>query len=174
MFVSNLITFFIIATTSATLSGQTITSAAQVANALRPLAGDFAFALFALGIIGTGMLAVPVLAGSAAYALSEAFGWSEGLGKTFRQAKAFYGVIIVSTAIGLLVNFTSIAPITLLYYAAILNGLLAPPLMILIIMIGNNKKILGDKTNGKIGNILGVIITTVMSSLTLYFLYSLF
>jgi NRAMP (natural resistance-associated macrophage protein)-like metal ion transporter len=173
MFVSNLITFFIIATTSATLGGETITSAAQVANALRPLAGDFAFALFALGIIGTGMLAVPVLAGSAAYALSEAFGWSEGLGKTFRQAKAFYGVIIASTAIGLLVNFTTIAPITLLYYAAILNGLLAPPLMILIIMIGNNKKILGEHTNGKIGNILGVIITTIMSALTLYFLYSL-
>lgn len=174
MFVSNLITFFIIATTSATLSGQTITSAAQVAEALRPLAGDFAFALFALGIIGTGMLAVPVLAGSAAYAISEAFGWKEGLGKTFHQAKAFYIVIILSTLIGLLVNFTSIAPITLLYYAAILNGLLAPPLMILIILIGNNKKILGEHTNGTLGNILGVIITTIMSALTLYFLYSLF
>lgn len=176
MFVSNLITFFIIVTAAGTLgaSGITsITSAAQVADSLRPFAGDFATLLFTLGIVGTGLLAVPVLAGSAAYAISEMFGWTEGLGKTFSQAKAFYGVIIASTLIGLLVNVTSIPPITMLYYAAILNGLLAPVLMVIIIMIGNNKKILGDKVNGALGNILGITITVVMSALTIYFLYSL-
>jgi NRAMP (natural resistance-associated macrophage protein)-like metal ion transporter len=174
MFVSNLITFFIIITASATIGGQSITSAAQVAESLRPLAGDLAFALFALGIIGTGMLAVPVLAGSAAYALSEAFGWNEGLSKTFTQARAFYGVIIISTVIGLLVNFSDINPMVMLYYAAILNGLLAPPLMVLILLIANNKKILGNNVNGKLANILGITITTIMSILTLYFIYSLF
>lgn len=177
MFVSNLVTFFIIVTAASTLRSQGITevtSAAEVANSLRPLAGDFASLLFTLGIVGTGLLAVPVLAGSAAYALSEAFGWSEGLGKKFNQARAFYVVIILSTLVGLLVNVTPISPITMLYYAAILNGLLAPPLMILILLIANNKKILGDRTNSRLQNILGTIITVVMSGLTIYFLYSLF
>lgn len=177
MFVSNLVTFFIIITASSTLhnAGITeITSAAQVAESLRPFAGDFAALLFTLGIVGTGLLAVPVLAGSAAYAISEMFGWKEGLGKTFSQAKAFYAVIIGATVIGLLVNVTSINPIAMLYYAAILNGLLAPPLMILILLISNNKKILGNKVNGTVGNVLGIIITCIMSALTLYFLYSLF
>lgn len=176
MFVSNLITFFIIVTAAGTLGANgitSITSAAQVADSLRPFAGDFATLLFTLGIVGTGLLAVPVLAGSAAYAISEMFGWTEGLGKTFSQAKAFYSVIIASTLIGLLVNVTSIPPITMLYYAAILNGLLAPVLMVIIIMIGNNKKILGDKVNGTLGNILGITITVIMSALTIYFLYSL-
>jgi Mn2+/Fe2+ NRAMP family transporter len=176
MFVSNLITFFIIVTAASTLRAQGITevtSAAQVASALKPLAGEFSSLLFAIGIIGTGMLAVPVLAGSAAYAISEAFGWREGLGKTFSQARAFYGVIIIATLIGLLVNITSISPISMLYYSAILNGLLAPPLMILIILIANNKEILGNRVNGRLQNILAIIITTIMSALTLYFLYSL-
>jgi NRAMP (natural resistance-associated macrophage protein)-like metal ion transporter len=177
MFVSNLVTFFIIITAASTLGAHgitNITSAAQVASSLEPFAGRFASLLFTLGIIGTGLLAVPVLAGSAAYAISEMFGWQEGLGKTFTQARAFYGVIIVATIVGLLVNISPINPITMLYYAAILNGLLAPPLMILILYIGNNKKILGDKVNGRLGNILGVVITLIMSSLTLYFLYTLF
>ena len=176
MFVSNLVTFFIIITAASTLGKHgvtTITSAAQVADSLVPFAGEFAALLFTLGIVGTGLLAVPVLAGSAAYAISEMFGWEEGLGKTFSQAKAFYGVIIVATLMGLLVNVTPIDPIVMLYYAAILNGLLAPPLMIIILMIGNNKKILGDRVNGILGNILGIIITFIMSALTLYFLYTL-
>jgi NRAMP (natural resistance-associated macrophage protein)-like metal ion transporter len=177
MFVSNLVTFFIIITAASTLgaSGLTsITSAAQVAESLRPLAGNFAFLLFAIGIIGTGLLAVPVLAGSASYAISETFGWKEGLGKTFTQARGFYIIIIFSLIIGMAVNIIDINPITMLYYSAILNGLLAPPLMILILLIGNNKKILKNHTNGKLGNILGISITTIMSALTIYFLYSLF
>ena len=177
MLVSNLVTFFIIITAASTLKEQgitSITSAAQVAESLRPFAGDFASLLFTLGIVGTGLLAVPVLAGSAAYAISEMFGWQEGLGKKFSQARSFYIVIILSTLVGLLVNLSPINPITMLYYSAILNGLLAPPLMILILLIGNNKKILGDRVNGKLGNILGVIITVIMSALTIYFLYNLF
>jgi Mn2+/Fe2+ NRAMP family transporter len=176
MFVSNLVTFFIIITAASTLGGAgltSITSAAQVAESLRPLAGDFAFLLFAIGIIGTGLLAVPVLAGSASYAVSEAFGWKEGLGKTFTQARGFYIIIILSLIIGMSVNILDINPITMLYYSAILNGLLAPPLMILILLIGNNKKILGRHVNGKLGNFFGIIITAIMSTLTLYFLYSL-
>ena len=177
MFVSNLVTFFIIITAASTLGAHgitNITSAAQVAGSLVPFAGKFASLLFTLGIVGTGLLAVPVLAGSAAYAISEMFGWKEGLGKKFSQARGFYLVIILSTLIGLLVNISPINPITMLYYSAILNGLLAPPLMILILCIGNNKTILGEKVNGKLGNILGVIITVIMSSLTLYFLSTLF
>jgi NRAMP (natural resistance-associated macrophage protein)-like metal ion transporter len=177
MLVSNVVTFFIIITAASTLhaNGVTnITSAAQVAQSLVPFAGEFAGLLFTLGIVGTGLLAVPVLAGSAAYAISEAFGWKEGLGKRFTQAKAFYVVIIIATLIGALVNISSINPITMLYYAAILNGLLAPPLMILILLVANNKKILGDRVNGTMGNIFGIIITVIMSSLTLYFLYTLF
>ena len=176
MFVSNIITFFIIITAASTLGAHgitNITSAAQVAESLVPFAGQFAGLLFTLGIVGTGLLAVPVLAGSAAYAISEAFGWKEGLGKKFRQAEAFYVVIIIATIVGAIVNLSPINPITMLYYAAILNGLLAPPLMILILLIGNNKKILGDRVNGTLGNIFGIIITCIMSSLTLYFLYTL-
>ncbi len=177
MLVSNVVTFFIIITAASTLGANgitNITSAAQVAESLEPFAGKYASLLFTLGIIGTGLLAVPVLAGSAAYAISEAFGWKEGLGKRFSRARAFYLVIIIATLIGALVNISSINPITMLYYAAILNGLLAPPLMILILLIGNNKDILGKNVNGRWGNILGVIITVIMSALTLYFLYSLF
>lgn len=177
MLISNVVTFFIIITAAGTLGKEgitSITSASQVAASLEPLAGKSASLLFTLGIVGTGLLAIPVLAGSAAYAIAEAFGWKEGLGKTFKEAKGFYTVIILSTLIGVLVNLSSINPIVMLYYAAILNGLLAPILMILILLIANNKKILGKQTNGRLGNTLGIIITTIMSSLTLYFLYTLF
>lgn len=172
MFVSNLVTFFIIITAAGTLGAHgitEITSAAQVASSLEPLAGKFASLLFTLGIVGTGLLAVPVLAGSAAYAISEAFGWEEGLEKKFSHAKAFYIVIIISTLIGLLVNISPINPITMLYYAAILNGVLAPPLMVLILLTANNKNILGDKVNGKLSNILGIIITIIMTVLPIIF-----
>lgn len=177
MLISNMITFFIIITAANTLGVngiQNITSAAQVAESLRPFAGDFASLLFTLGIVGTGLLAVPVLAGSAAYAMSEMFGWEEGLSKSFAQARSFYFVIILSTLVGLLVNLSPINPITMLYYSAMLNGLLAPPILILILLIGNNKKILGKNTNGRLGNILGIIITCIMSALSLYFLYNAF
>lgn len=175
MFVSNLITFFIIITSASTLHGvgaENIT-ATYLAEALRPLAGDYATILFALGIIGTGMLAVPVLAGSAAYAVAEAFGWKEGLGKTFAQAKGFYSVIILATIIGISFSFTSIDPMLILYYSAILNGLLAPMLLIMILMIANNKNILGKYTNSLLSNIFGITITVIMSIATILFLVTL-
>jgi NRAMP (natural resistance-associated macrophage protein)-like metal ion transporter len=176
MFFSQAIMFFIIVTVAATLavSGTTtIATAADAAAALRPVAGNFAFMLFALGIIGTGLLAVPVLAGSAGYALAEALGWKVGLGKRFSQAKGFYVIIAVATLVGLLVNFSSIAPMTMLYYAAMLNGVLAPPLMILILFIANNSTILGKHTNSWFSNTLGIVITVLMSIVSLSLLYSL-
>lgn len=166
MFFSNLVMFFIIMTTASTLGVHGIAeiqSADQAAQALRPLAGDFAYLLFCAGIIGTGLLAVPVLAGSAAYAFSETFGWKEGLYRNFKQAHAFYGVIIFATLVGLLINFSSIPPFKMLYYTAVLNGICAPPLLVLIMLISNNKKIMNTYTNGKISNVFGWIITVIMS-----------
>ncbi len=173
MFFSQLITFFIIATVASTLSVTPITSAAQAAEALRPVAGEWAFFLFALGIISTGLLAVPVLAGSAAFAVAEAAHWKVGLEKRFDKARMFYGVIVVSTLVGLLVNALPIDPITLLYYAAALNGVLAPPLLIIILLIANNKKILGSRTNGALANIVGIATAAIMSAIALCFLFTL-
>lgn len=175
MFFSNLVMFFIIVTTASTLNINGITNietAPQAAQALRPFAGDFAFLLFALGIIGTGFLAVPVLAGSASYALTEAFGWKEGLYRKFSHAQGFYGVIIVATLIGFIVNFTPIKPFTLLYYTAVINGICAPPLLILIMLIGNNKTIMKEHTNSRFSNLLGWIITGIMSLTSLALLAS--
>lgn len=167
MFFSNLIMFFIIVTTASTLNSHGITNietADQAAIALKPIAGNFTFILFALGIIGTGFLALPVLAGSASYAISEAFNWKSGLSLKFNKAKAFYSVIIISTLVGLLVNFTSIKPFTMLYYSALLNGICAPPLMIMILIISNSKKIMGTHTNNLFSNILGITITLIMTA----------
>lgn len=166
MFFSNIVMFFIIVTTASTLHASGITNietADQAAQILRPLAGDFAFLLFAAGIVGTGLLAIPILAGSASYAVSEAFNWKEGLYRKFTQAHGFYGVITIATLIGLLVNFTPIKPFTMLYYTAILNGLVAPPLMILIMLTANNKKIMGHSTNSLLSNSIGWAITGVMT-----------
>lgn len=166
MLFSNVIMWFIILTTASTLHVGNIINietADQAALALKPVAGDLAFILFALGIIGTGLLAVPILAATAAYALAETFGWEEGLYLKAHQASAFYGVIIASTLIGLLVNLTSIKPFQMLYYSAILNGICAPPLIILIILIGKNKKIMGSYTNSSFSNVMGYIITGIMS-----------
>jgi len=166
MFFSNLIMFFIIITTASTLHTHGITnieSADQAANALKPIAGNFAFILFALGIIGTGFLALPVLAGSASYALSEAFNWKAGLSLKFNQAKAFYTIIIISTLAGLLINFTEIKPFTMLYYSAMLNGICAPPLMVIILIIANSKKIMGRHTNSLFSNIVGITVTAIMT-----------
>jgi Mn2+/Fe2+ NRAMP family transporter len=177
MFFSQVVMFFIIVTVAATLGKQgvtTIATAADAAKALQPVAGNFAFLLFTVGIIGTGMLAVPVLAGSAGYALAEALGWEVGLGVRYSKAKGFYGIIAVATLIGLFVNFTSIPPMTMLYYAAMVNGVLAPPLMILILFIANNKKVLGTRTNSWVSNTLGIAITILMSVVALGLLYSTF
>lgn len=177
MFFSNLVMFFIILTTASTLGKHGITdiqSADQAAQALRPLAGNFAYLLFAFGIIGTGLLAIPVLAGSTAYAVSEAIGWKTGLYRKFNKAHGFYGVIMGATIIGLLMNFTSIPPFKLLYYTAVLNGLCAVPLLVLILLISNNKSIMNKHTNGIFSNILGVCITGIMALCAVALLFSFF
>lgn len=176
MLFSQVMTFMIVVTTAATLFANGITNintASDAAQALKPLAGNFAYLLFALGIIGTGLLAVPVLSGSAAYAVSEALGWDSGLGKKFKEVRGFYGIIIISTVFGLLLNFIGIDPIKALYYAAAINGLLSPPLMVFILMIGNNKKIMGKYVNKRISKILTFIIIVVMGACGLFLLYSI-
>jgi Mn2+/Fe2+ NRAMP family transporter len=130
--------FAIMVTSASTLGKEGVTqveTAAQAAKALEPIAGGFASALFALGIVGTGLLAIPTLAGSAAYALAEAFGWREGLGRSLRQAPGFYGVIAGAMILGLLLNFLGIDPIRALFLSAILNGLAAPPLILVMLIL---------------------------------------
>jgi NRAMP (natural resistance-associated macrophage protein)-like metal ion transporter len=166
MFLSNVVMFFIIAACAATLHASgitTITSAAEAANALRPLAGDNAYLLFTLGIIGTGMLAIPVLAGSSSYALSEAFGWKQGLYRKWNQAYAFYGVIIVATLLGGVMNFVGIDPIKALIYSAVVNGLVAPVVLILVVLLSNSKKVMGMRTNSRITNSIGWVTTLLMA-----------
>ena len=176
MFFSNMVMFFIILVAAGQLYPRGITSietAADAAQLLKPLAGEFAFLLFAAGIIGTGLLAVPVLAGSASYAISEAFGWKEGLYRKFNQAHGFYGVIIIATLVGMLINLTPIEPFKMLYYTAVLNGVVAPPLLFLIMLISSNKGIMGKYTNSKLSNILGWSITVFMSLASLFLLSTL-
>ncbi|WP_309622777.1 divalent metal cation transporter [Novosphingobium sp.] len=172
---SHITALFIIIATAATLNagGVThITSAAQAAEALRPIAGQFAFALFAVGIIGTGLLAVPILAGSAAYAVSETFGWTEGLDRKPREAKAFYGAIAAATAGGILLNLVNIDPMRALYWAAVVNGLLAPPLMVVTMLIARNKAIMGDLVMGRWLEFGGWLSTAVMFVVAGVFLLS--
>lgn len=167
MIFSQLVTFFIIVATAATLHRAGITSinsAQDAALALRPLAGDFAFGLFALGIVGTGLLGIPVLAGSAAYAVAEAAGWQEGLNLKFNQAKGFYAVILISLVVGLAMNILGIDPIKALMYAAIVNGLVAPVLIALMVKIASNQKIMGSKRNSWITITIGWITCGVMAS----------
>lgn len=175
MLFSNIVMFFIMITTASTLHKNGITSietADQAAMALRPVAGDFASVLFTFGIIGTGLLAVPVLAGAASYAMSEAFGWTAGLNKKFTQAHGFYLIIAIATLGGLLVNFSPIKPFQLLYYTAVLNGIIAPPLMCMIMLISNNRKIMGEHTNSRFSSIMGWTITGIMSVASLMLLIS--
>jgi NRAMP (natural resistance-associated macrophage protein)-like metal ion transporter len=166
MLFSNLVMWFIIITTASTLFRHGITdidSAPKAAEALRPIAGRFASILFAAGIVGTGLLAVPILAGASAYAMAETFTWHEGLYLKLRQAWGFYGVIAFSTMLGAAMNFVGINPIKALYYTAVINGLVAPPLLWLIMLIGNNRKIMNDKVNGRASNILGWFTTIAMT-----------
>jgi len=176
MVFSNVITFFVIITAAATLgvAGMTtIQTADQAAQALIPLAGHFAFLLFALGIVGTGLLSIPVLAGSASYALSETIGWKTGLYRKFSKAKGFYSIIIVATIIGVCINFVNIPTFTMLYYTAALNGITAPLLMILIIAIANDKKLMGEHTSSKTANAVAWIGVVAMGIAALALLYSL-
>jgi NRAMP (natural resistance-associated macrophage protein)-like metal ion transporter len=166
MFFSQIIMFFIIVTTAATLHASgitTIQTASQAAEALRPLAGNLAYLLFAAGIIGTGLLSVPVLAGASAYAVAETAGLKEGLGKKPGRATGFYAVLVASTLVGMSLDLLGINPITALYYTAALNGLAAPPLMALVIMIANRKDIMGRFVNSRTSNILGWTIVLIMT-----------
>jgi len=165
MALSNLISLFIIVTTAATLRTQGITdiqTSADAAQALRPIAGDFAFVLFASGIIGIGLLAVPVLAGSAAYALGEAFDWRTGLSRSPGEAKAFYGAIAVATIVGVGINLVAIDPIKALFWAAVLNGIVAVPLMVVIMVMAANPRVMGDFTLPLPLKVLGWACTLVM------------
>ena len=162
---SNLVMYFIILATALTLfkNGKTdIKSAADAAEALKPLVGDFAGILFAAGMIGAALLAIPILSGSAAYAIAEAFGWQYGLETHWSKARPFYAVIVVSTAIGVAMNFVGINPIDALFYTAVLNGIVAPPLLVLVMLSARNPKVMGDQTVGPLLIALGWLATTGM------------
>ncbi len=176
MVFSNTVMFFIIATAASTLARAGITqidTAAQAAEALTPLAGEFAGLIFALGIIGTGLLTVPILAGASAYALAEACGWQEGLSLRWNRAKGFYGIILTAMIVGLLLNYVGIPPFRMLYLTAVLNGVLAPPLIVLIVLMAGNKKIMGKASSGKISKTVGWIAATLMGGTALTLLYTL-
>jgi Mn2+/Fe2+ NRAMP family transporter len=165
MFLSNLVFYFVILACAATLhaSGTTeITSAAEAAEALRPFAGDAATVLFAVGIVGSGFLAVPVLTGASAYAVADTFGWRFGLDRKPGEARGFYAVIVVSTLVGVLINFLGINPIKALFWSAVINGLLAPPLLVLIMLVANSPDVMGRRVNGRFANVLGWTATAVM------------
>ncbi|MBI2327452.1 divalent metal cation transporter [Candidatus Curtissbacteria bacterium] len=174
MFFSNLVMFAIIATTASTLYRfgiNEITTASDAAKALEPIAGSASSLLFTLGIVGTGLLAIPVLAGSAAYAVSEIFGWREGLSKSFRQARAFYGVIIVSTVIGFLMNLANINPFKALFATAVIYGLISPILIMFILLIANKKQVMGNAANNTASNILGGFTLILMTAAATVFLF---
>ena len=163
---SNLISLAIIMATAATLHRQGITqidSAAQAAEALRPFAGQFAFLLFALGIVGTGFLAVPVLAGSSAFAVAEVFGWKEGLEYKPQQAAGFYSIIVLATTIGVLIDWSPINPIRALFWSAVLNGVAAVPLMVAMMIVVSSKRVMGKFTASLSLQLLGWAATLVMA-----------
>jgi NRAMP (natural resistance-associated macrophage protein)-like metal ion transporter len=163
---SNLVAFFIILTTAATLHASGITNiqtSAQAAEALRPLAGEFTFLLFSLGIIGTGMLAVPVLAGSAAYAVAEALNWRAGLDLKPEEGKGFYGIIAVATMGGVILCFTPIDPVQALFYSAVINGVIAVPIMVVMMLLGSRREVMGEYAIGRRLRRLGWAATLVMA-----------
>ncbi|WP_374618200.1 NRAMP family divalent metal transporter [Pandoraea sp.] len=175
MLYSNVAAYFIILATAVTLhvAGVTdITTAAQAASALRPLAGDFAYTLFALGILGVGLIGVPVLAGSGAYALAEAMGWKEGLERKFSDATGFYSIIAVSVLAGLGIQYSPISPMKALFWSAVINGFVAVPLMVVIILLVSKKSIMGDFTSSRPVIVLASIATAVMTAaaLSMFFL----
>jgi len=164
---SNVVQFFIILATASTLfraGRHDIETTRQAAEALRPLAGNAAYALFAIGLIGSGLLAVPVLAGSASFAIAELLGWRAGLDEPFRRARRFYVVFGVAIAIGIAIDLVGQAPIRMLFYAAILNGIAAPPLMMIIMLVANNDRVMGPWTNTRALNTLGWLATALMTA----------
>jgi NRAMP (natural resistance-associated macrophage protein)-like metal ion transporter len=164
-FFSNIVMFFIILTTAITLNrhGTThIETTRQAAEALRPLAGRFAATLFTVGIIGVGFLAIPTLAGSTAYAFAETLGWRQGLDKKLNQARAFYALILVATGVGVGLDFAGINPVKALYWTAVINGLLAPFLLVAILVVASDKKLMQDQPSSSLGWIVVAITTVAM------------
>ena len=164
---SNLVAFFIIVTAAATLHARgifDIQTSTQAAMALKPIAGRFAFLLFALGIIGTGLLALPVLAGSAAYAVGEALHWKVGLNRSPKRAKPFYGVIAVATLLGLSMNILHVNPIKALFWSAVINGVVAVPIMVLMMLMAQNERVMGQFTLNMRQKFFGWLATAVMSA----------
>jgi NRAMP (natural resistance-associated macrophage protein)-like metal ion transporter len=177
LFLSNLVMFFIIAVCSHTLFANGITNietATDAAKALAPLAGSWATILFAIGIIGTGLLAIPILAGSTAYAITESFGWKEGLYRKWKTAHAFYGVIAISIIIVILLNFIGIDPIKALIYSAIANGIIAPIILVFIVKISSSHKIMGEFKNKPITKAIGWSVVILMSITAIAAIISLF
>jgi Mn2+/Fe2+ NRAMP family transporter len=174
MTVSGFVMFFIILTTGTVLFKggiHQIDTVEQAALALKPLAGNLAYLLFAVGVIGTGFIAIPVLSGSISYIITETFGWEQGLDKKFHEAKEFYMVIGISLILGLSLNYIGITPIQSLIYTAILYGLTAPVLIAIILHISNNKKIMGENVNGPITNLLGFLALIVMTLAAVTLIY---
>lgn len=165
MLYSNLTSYFIILATAVTLHTagiKDITTAAQAASALRPLAGDFAFILFAIGILGVGLIGVPVLAGSAAYALAETMGWEWGLERTVKQAKGFYGIIAISVLAALAIQYSPISPMKALFWSAVINGVVAVPLLVVILLLASKESIMGKYVVPRYLQVLGWMTTGVM------------
>jgi NRAMP (natural resistance-associated macrophage protein)-like metal ion transporter len=176
MFLSNIVMFFIISACASVLfkHGITnITSAAQAAEALKPFAGNATFWLFAIGIVGMGLLAIPVMAGASAYAISESIGKRQGLNSSLKQASAFYGVIIISMMLGLAMNFIGINPIKALIYSAVLNGVVSPIILVLILLIARNSHIMGEWKNGRVSAAFGWLLAFVMGVAGIAALYTL-
>jgi NRAMP (natural resistance-associated macrophage protein)-like metal ion transporter len=174
MTLSGLVMYFIILTSGTVLYNggvHQIDTVEQAAMALKPLAGNMAYLLFAVGIIGTGLIAIPVLSGSVSYIFAETFGWEQGLDKKFHEAKAFYVVIAISLILGLSLNYIGISPVKALIYTAVLYGLTAPVLIAIILHISNNRKIMGDNVNGKVANIFGFIALIVMTAAAITLIY---
>jgi NRAMP (natural resistance-associated macrophage protein)-like metal ion transporter len=168
MFFSNLVMFFIVLTTAATLHAhgvQNIETARQASEALRPLAGEGAYFLFTLGLIGTGMLGVPVLAGSCAYAIAEASSWkAASLSKKPRRALRFYLVIVGAMVVGLTLDFAGLNAVKMLFWSAVVNGVLAPPLVVLVVLLSSDKKVMGERVNSRRAKVLGWLCAAVMSA----------
>jgi Mn2+/Fe2+ NRAMP family transporter len=164
---SNLVAFFIILTTAVTLHLHGVTeiqTSAQAAQALRPIAGEFAFMLFSAGIIGTGLLAIPVLAGSSAYAMAGAFKWKNSLERAPMRAKRFYGIIAISTLLGVALGFTAIDPIKALYWSAVINGVVSVPIMVVIMLMATRTEVMGQFTISKKLTLLGWLATAMMGT----------
>lgn len=171
---SGLVMYFIILTTGTVLyKGGVfqIDTVEQAAMALKPLAGDLAYLLFAVGVIGTGLIAIPVLSGALSYIFTETFGWEQGLDKKFHEARGFYVIIAISLLLGLSMNYLGISPVKALIYTAILYGITAPVLIAIILHIANNKSIMGEHVNGRAANILGFCALILMSSAAILLLY---